>query len=818
MADLGMYVLTSLMGAGMLLNNRKQQRDTRDNNIKTQNQPKVGTDVYNSRDYYKGKEEEERRVRENWEAAKDPIETCIIPMYYNTLHIKQDAEKVPNKTYQDKLIYGVIKRLEDGADSETKELIKSITSSKSAIHDADRRVKPDWGIVMDRPRTGGNNEENPMEQIGGSLLPGGEDFTHNNMVPFYKGNIKQDMRQDSRAKEGKLELYTGQFKLNKPQKQECGLFFEPVKNLSNVYGSHERRDMTRYNPTNTGKKHNESPIERTYVGPGLNKGYTAAPSGGFHDTLRILPKPITQLRVDPVLETKGRIKAGKALNDRRSMISQMYKNRPELLVENKKGERNFTTVGAVRGRKLRPAVVLRDTNRKKSRQLITHAKASQVRHRVAPKTRHARRQNFCNTPHRNATGETKRHNDYGRKGYHNRLNSRAVTGTRSHIIGAKGRDGAKVRPHDQARKTRKQHYVHHSRTYGNAGIQKPSAAPSYNPKEWTAKTTIRETTENNKHKGIVAPVTGQNAPAFNPMDWIARTTIRETTENNKHKGIVAPVAGQNTPAFNPLEWIAKTTIRETTENNKHTGGAAPIQKKQIAYNPSDWTARTTIRETTENNKHKGIAAPIQKKQIAYNPGDWTARTTIRETTGKTDYIGTATGQKKHKSIQQDQARTTIRETTGRTDYIGTVGGRRKHKTTQQDKAKNTNRQFTSDNEYYASANSHNRKLKSYDDAYNARTNENKEKVAKGRRPGGGGPRLGHQDINIEMKKLDSDRENHYAATKTSTVGNYFNPNSVSPMTNTSEKNHLPQHEIRLDTGILDAFKRNPLTQSLHSWA
>ena len=162
-------------------------------------------------------------------------------------------------------------------------------------------MKPDWGIVMDRP-VPEKKDSSALKQIGGSFIPNNEDFTHNNMVPFYKGSIKQDIRMDCRSKEGKLELYTGQFKLNKAQKEECGMFFEPTKDLTHIYGAKEQRDITRYNPNNTGKKNNELPFCQTRVGRGLNKGFTAQPSGGFHSMVRIMPKAVDQLRVDPVVE------------------------------------------------------------------------------------------------------------------------------------------------------------------------------------------------------------------------------------------------------------------------------------------------------------------------------------------------------------------------------------------------------------------------------------------------------------------------------------------------------------------------------------
>jgi hypothetical protein len=758
MAEFGFYALASLLGAGALFNVNKQQRALKNglnqDDVSTKPNPKPnGSNIYHSRDFFKVQGEEVRRADACWRDAQDPIMTNVIPMYYNTLHIKGDAEKIPNASYQNRLIYNVIEKLDPTAKAQVKKSIK-------VIHDRERDATPDWGIVMDRPRVEEQSRD-PLAQIGGALVPGNEDFSHNNMVPFYKSTITQDIRYDSRGKEGKLELYTGQYKLNADQKQEVGRFFEPVKGLTNIYGSSEVRDMSRYVPSNLGKKHNEAPIERVRVGPGLNQGYTAQPSGGMHQTLRIRPKPIEELRVDPVLETEGRIKPGKAPTERRTMVAQMYRNRPELLVENKKGERNFTTVGSVSGRTLRPNVIVRDTHRKKSRFLITHGKYSEGGAQAAiPKSKISRNQNFFNTPFRNAhrvkheQGDAGKGGDYGRSSYKSYINNRVLTGLTNFILNPRGvADKLKTRMQDKVRKTRKQHYIRSARIYGQlggTGAARPSAQPAYDPVAWAARTTIRETTEDSKHVGIVG-TTQRRQVAYDPK-------VR-----------------------------ARTTIRETTEDSKHVGIVGTAQRKQIAYDPKV-RARTTIRETTEDSKHVGIVGTAQRKQIAYDP-KVRARTTIRETTENGTRVGNTASVK-----------------TGGGGYATTNW-----------EAKSTQKQFLSDNEYTGIGNASDKKMVSTEAAYNARVNVMKERVAKGRRPGGGGPRFGHQEIKVEAKKLEEDRMNQRAHMKDSGVGNIFNPNATTFCTNTSERNHLPQLDTRLDVGLLDAFKRNPLTQSLSSY-
>ena len=697
MAEIGIYALTSLLGAGFLLNKSKQARPFKTGGGLEHNDKTVGTDIYNSRDYFKVKQEEFDRADRNWQDAQSPKMTGVIPMYYNTLQIKEDYEKIPNANYNGDKIYGVLKYL----DNDTQAKIKA-----SSIHDRGRASSTEWGIVMDQPAPSSLQEGGtPYETIGG-ILPDQQDFTHNNMVPFYRRGITQDTRSDNQGKEGKLELYTGQFKLNKANKEEIEPMFKPMP--ENIHGTQIYRDLSRYNPNNTGKKHNESPIDQIQVGPGLGQGFTNLPSGGRHETLRIMPKGIEDLRVDPVTEAEGRTKSGGSQISKRALISQLYRNRPELLVTNHKGERNFTTTGASIAPMSQPTIILRDTQRKTSKALQGAAKAAAVvAHRISPKSKVSTKVNHRASSFRNVAAQEQMVNDYGRDGYvaynNNRMSAMKKpkngqeggsgewvfggTQTIMQLIGLAGGTQHKVGIQDDVRKTRKQHYIHNARSQTGNG----------------------------------------NSAAAQPA-----------------KG----------PSFNPSEWVAKKTIRETTENNDHLGVAVGPVKKRIVWEGQ--TAKKTIRETTENNKRKGnVGASSANKSGGYSTTEWSA--------------------------------------------------------------KNTSRQFTSDNSYTGPANAGDKKTASYDAAYNARTNVNKEEVSKGRAPTDRGPNLGPQTVNMESKKLDDDRVNNYRAMKTSTTGNVFNPNAISACTVTSDKNHLPEHETRLDVGILDAFKRNPLTQSLASW-
>jgi hypothetical protein len=75
---------------------------------------------------------------------------------------------------------------------------------------------------------------------------------------------------------------------------------------------------------------------------------------------------------------------------------------------------------------------------------------------------------------------------------------------------------------------------------------------------------------------------------------------------------------------------------------------------------------------------------------------------------------------------------------------------------------------------------------------------------------------GADTVNIDIKKLEEDRENQYAPISDKL---YTQIPSLNTCTVTTEKNVLNDESIseRIDPNILDAFKSNPYTQSLNSY-
>ena len=167
-----------------------------------------------------------------------------------------------------------------------------------------------------------------------------------------------------------------------------------------------------------------------------------------------------------------------------------------------------------------------------------------------------------------------------------------------------------------------------------------------------------------------------------------------------------------------------------------------------------------------------------------------------------------------------EAPVTHRQTTI-TDYTGDAKGEESggYKIADPD-PKNTVRQFTSDYEYEGIAGpASNTKPLSYDDIYNSTIRSIRQDVSKGRIPTNQGPKsaLSGADMNVSMNK--NTEHNNEAVQERGVAGTkvYNLTSNLPTCSKTVDKNTLPNQD-RLDPGMIDAFKENPYTQSLHSYA
>lgn len=468
-----------------------------------------------------------------------------------------------------------------------------------------------------------------------------EEFTHANMVPFFRGSLKQNMSDTSTR--SILDNHTGSGFFQQ-EKREIASMFDPQKEPTGVpYGSEIQTDFMQERVVAPTNRAGERPFEQVRVGKGLGQGFTSIPSGGFqqanaNDYAR--PRGTDELRTanNPKMTYKGVAIPGANFVTKPGTIGEVRKHNPDTFYINENGERNFTTTGANLKAMERPVEVLRDTTRPETTKEYEGPAKSQDYNATytVPSTRAPMVKQHGSWGYRNADASNyfdkntdSQQNDYGKSSIEIRPNERVVTGVRGQTLNPKPQaSGKNTLPlQDGPRQTRKDEMLGNPNQAGyfNSGFKMGLA---YDPND-VAKTTIKETTIDNDYLGVVAgPL---KLTIYDPND-VARTTIKETTGDNDYIGVVA--GPQKLTIYDPDD-IARTTIKETTEDNDYVGVVAGPQKLTV-YDPDD-VARTTIKETTGDNDYLGIASNREgQKLTVYDPDD-IAKLTQRNTTDNVDY-------------------------------------------------------------------------------------------------------------------------------------------------------------------------------------
>mgnify|MGYP000959748376 CR=1 FL=1 len=577
--DIPIYVGLGLLASGYILNkDGKQSRkkmtvEKKKLDDELENKKSGGNNIYDSGYFNRVREIEDEKVITNFEKSFDPINTNIIPQFFNTLNESQ-SQHVSNPKYDKNLFKKELAKIMKTTPFELVKLeptpndltdvnqdssieINGMDGSPPKGLYAETELNRGWGQLITRPDA--DRPDNNRD-----ALP------HNNMVPFFGGSTRQNMDIDNRMTSDKLETFTGQFKLDHQHKMEATTMFAPVQqDLNHLL---EPRELDRF-VTSTQIRNNELPFEQIAVGPGLNDGYTARPSGGFHNPIRILPKTIDQLLVNPRVVKEGRVVRGKARVDSRTAQEKQYKYRPELLVTNFNGERNFTTVGVRQKPTSRAGYVSVSTNRQVSRKVMGDAVGQggsrNTKGSLLPKSKVSRKVTYKGIPFRNAVqSEGKKSHNNQQLRFENKANERSTTQVRY------GTDGYsytnckfdtaqnQVYQQDKAKKTRNESYVI---APNPTGYVQPTQYRGvvYDPSV-QVHTTIRETTENNNHSGQIQPPQ-KNGIAYDVND-VARTTIREISERNDHNGHMQTGVAKG-KAYDPLE-ITKSTKKKKIEEKE----------------------------------------------------------------------------------------------------------------------------------------------------------------------------------------------------------------------------------------------------------
>ena len=651
-----------------------------------------------------------------------------------------------------------------------------------------------------------------------------ENFGHQNMVPFFGSNIKQNLTEHSNNTV--LENQTGSIK-NFKNKQEIPYMFNPQQRVNQVNGTpvYDEELLKRFIPS--GKKQQELPIKQVRVGPGLNQGYSNKPCGGLNQANKrdfITPKNVDELRVlnNPKKQYQGRILAG-IKSGQRGMQAKVNKNLPDTYYNNS-SDRYFTSVVMPKN-KVRERVRVKRTNRQCST-AYTGAAGPTINNRPEKRGlyRKTRRNCYVNTGVRNADGAGKWNaaddeENYGKNSFNLPLNERDNTQKEAPLMNLTTGIKSIVAPiQDFIKSTKKENFVGNERPYGNFSGQLPNKMTVYDPNDVT-RTTIKETNIHDTREGQVAgPV---KLTVYDPND-VTRTTIKETNIHDTRDGNISSGAFKST-VYDPND-IARTTIKETNIHDNRAGSFNTGHSNNQVYTQD--TAKVTVRNTLEEVDKTLNMASIERKSTVYDPNDIPSATTKDTNIHniRTGNVGIP-GLDKGTGYQTAgiQAPNTNKQFTSDHEYQGVAdgdvgkGGGEGYLVTNYE-AKAVSKQFISDNEYVGTADSTNDKPMSYDDAYNAELNYNKEKLALGRAPTKTGVKLnvGESDINIDIRKLESDilniREMSMNRVTSAIPGKIEQGQTSNRVPLTEDRN-----QDRFNPEMLEQFKENPYTQSLSSY-
>jgi len=205
--------------------------------------------------------------------------------------------------------------------------------------------------------------EQYVESMTGNSVPV-EQFKHNNMQPYFRGEVKQNI--DPFAGSSYLENSTGRGERFK-NKQEVECFFQPVENMGNVCGMKNSVDYYMKHIEAPIRRNNDFPIEQVRVGPGLNMGFNNVSEGGFQQS-RTLDyarektvdelRPLSRPKVSYEIPFQGPQKS--QTGGSRGLQAEVAKQRPDTFFEQTE-DQWLKTTGATIRETGRPEMVIKPT-------------------------------------------------------------------------------------------------------------------------------------------------------------------------------------------------------------------------------------------------------------------------------------------------------------------------------------------------------------------------------------------------------------------------------------------------------------------------
>jgi len=398
-----------------------------------------------------------------------------------------------------------------------------------------------------------------------------KEFKHNNMQPFIRGNITQNTNVEKFT--SRLDNYTGNNSFYQ-NKKEVENIYKPVSGFHNINGSKIHTDFykERLQSEMSNVHNNISPIQKTYVGPGLNQGYSSQGVGGFqqYDTLDYArPKTLDELRskVNQKNSTyEIPIKAPPKATEQRGIVAPSKKNRPERIY-NTTEDNFFRTTGAYLKDASRSEIAIKKTYR--------------------PDTHHE----YSGTPVMQDRKGMSIKDDYGKNNIVIYDNERQETETKTSVTNATSIVKSMISPIlDALKYSLKEYTVDAVRNVGNPNAQIPNKLTTHDPSD-VMKTTVKETVVEDD---TILNLTGHDG-TYSAAQDIAKTTVKETLIHDADNLNIKTSVNY---AYTKGDDVAKKTIKETlpiVDTMRNIGGK---NYKTYVYDSDNVNVKKTVKETT----------------------------------------------------------------------------------------------------------------------------------------------------------------------------------------------------------------------------
>jgi hypothetical protein len=426
-----------------------------------------------------------------------------------------------------------------------------------------------------------NQEGKVYSSLLGSYIDSNE-FTHQNMVPFYGGSVKQNMTPT--RNQSILDKFTGNDSIQ-IEKREVETMFDTGKTpYGSPYGLEMKSEFVSDRIVASRNRAGERPFEPTRVAPGIGQGGGALGSGGFHqmevnDIMR--PRDTNQLRTadNPKLTYKGMIVPGKHYIGKASENpGEVRKYRPDRFHANEGGEYLSATPAGLVKEAFRSTQIILDTTREETSQEYIGGGGAQGfgDSYVSGSYRAPMTQQFGGAGYRNANMTNyyteyieSDEADYGRGSFENRDNERTATSERGVALNPMPAESGAVAVHyeDDARPTRRGETIGTARPVGAAGTTVPTITV-WDPMD-VARTTIKEgTVDNGRILGNAQPAA---APArltvYDPED-LPKKTQKQQLSNKSYTGLATGVSNQAFASQSASKNMRQSAEREVTLNRR----------------------------------------------------------------------------------------------------------------------------------------------------------------------------------------------------------------------------------------------------------